>query len=91
MEFDDSVSPPSPPIMQPYNSGLTQPASQPTALFGGGVPAVEFAPVSAIHAAAIAALHGPMFQPVYEAGLARPVFHSGTVHAAVGTHLDRRG
>ena len=92
MEIDfDSFTPAAPALSQPTASGLSQPGLSPTTLFGGSVPAVQFAPVSPIHAAVVAALHGPAFQPVYEAGLARPVLHAGTVHAVVGTHLDRRG
>ena len=92
MDFDyDSFTPAAPALSQPYASGLTVPPSEPTTLFGGSIPAVQFAPVTPIQAAVIAALHGPSFKPVYEAGLARPVFSAGLVHAAVGTHLDRRG
>ena len=92
MEFDyDQFAAAAPALSQPYSSGLTQPQSQPTSLFNGTVPAVQFAPVTPIQASVIAALHGPAFRPVYEAGLMHPHTQPGMVHAIVGTRFDRRG
>ena len=92
MDFDyESFAPAAPALSVPYASGVSQPPALPTTLFGGSIPAVQFPAVTPIQAAAIAALHGPAFRPIYEAGLVHPHTQPNQVHAIVGVRFDRRG
>ncbi len=49
MQFDNDTGPAFTALSVPYAEPLTQPTSEPTTLFGGHAPAVQFAPVEPIH------------------------------------------
>ena len=76
MDFDyDHYTAAAPAVSGPAASGISVPPALPTSMFGGSIPAVRFGAVSPLQAAVVAALHGPIVRPVYEAGL----FHRVTV------------
>ncbi len=92
MQFDyNDVSPAFSALTQPYNDGITQPVSEPTDLFAGFIPPVQFAPVTPTHFAQLSALHGPEFKPVYEAAPVHTHTHAAEVHSVVGRSVDVRG
>ncbi len=91
MQFEDEVGPSFTALSVPYADALTQPPVEPTTLFGGHVPAVQFAPVTPLHFGQIAPLHGPEFHPVYVAGPAHSHTQFATLHAIVGHGIDVRG
>lgn len=91
MQFDDEFGPAFTALSIPHVDGLTQPTVQPTAMFGGGIPAVQFAPVTPIHFGLVSPLHGPEFKPVYEAHPVHAHFQAAQLHAIVGHALDIRG
>src|SRR4051812_10016414 len=91
MQFEyDNYGPSFSALTQPYSTSITLPQTAPTAMFSGSIPAVHFAPVEPIHASQVVALHGPMFQTLYCATLARPHTQPALVHPVVlGSHCDR--
>ena len=91
MQFDDDFGRAFTALVPPVAEPLAQPASEPTTLFGGVVPAVQFAPVTPVHFGLVTPLHGPEFKPVYEAGPLHAHTHFAEVHAIVGHGIDVRG
>ena len=91
MPFDDDIGTAFTALAVPVSEPLAQPVVEPTTLFGGGAPAVQFAPVTPVHFGLATPLHGPEFKPVYEAGTVHAHTHAAEVHAVVGHGIDVRG